>query len=88
MIKFVSLLATIQWLSLGTPVYSTNKTDRHDISEILLKVAITLPNTTSRHPYPSDRIPFNKVLIVVVSSSIMHEPGEAPEFQVRGVGRT
>jgi hypothetical protein len=24
----------------GTPVSSTNKTDRHDISEILLKVAL------------------------------------------------
>jgi hypothetical protein len=26
--------------SLGTPVSSTNKTDHHDISEILLKVAL------------------------------------------------
>jgi hypothetical protein len=26
--------------SLGTPVSSTNKTDRHDITEILLKVAL------------------------------------------------
>ena len=28
------------WFSLGTPVSSTNKTDRHDITEILLKVAL------------------------------------------------
>jgi hypothetical protein len=28
-----------QWFSPGTPVSSTNKTDRHDITEILLKVA-------------------------------------------------
>ena len=27
------------WFSLGTPVSSTNKTDRNDITEILLKVA-------------------------------------------------
>jgi len=27
-----------QWFSLGAPVSSTNKTDRHDIAEILLKV--------------------------------------------------
>ena len=27
-----------QWFSLGTPVSSTYKTDRHDITEILLKV--------------------------------------------------
>ena len=28
------------WFSLGTPVSSTNKTDCHDIAEILLKVAL------------------------------------------------
>jgi hypothetical protein len=30
------------WFSPGTPVSSTNKTDRHDITEILLTVALTL----------------------------------------------
>jgi hypothetical protein len=33
-------MATGQWLSLGTAVISTNKTDCHDITEILLKVAL------------------------------------------------
>jgi hypothetical protein len=28
------------WFSLGTLVSSTNKTDHHDITEILLKVAV------------------------------------------------
>jgi hypothetical protein len=28
------------WFSLGTLVSSTNKTDHHDIAEILLKVAV------------------------------------------------
>jgi hypothetical protein len=37
-------LAAGQWFSPGTPVSSTNKTDRHDITEILLKVAL---NTTT-----------------------------------------
>ena len=32
------------WFSPGTSVYSTNKTDRHNIAEILLKVAL---NTTT-----------------------------------------
>jgi hypothetical protein len=39
-----------QWFSPGTPVSSTNKTDCHDITEILLKVAlntITLTLTDS-----------------------------------------
>jgi hypothetical protein len=31
---------TGQWFSLGTPVSSTNKTDSHDITEILLKMAL------------------------------------------------
>jgi hypothetical protein len=39
-IKFVSLLATGRWVSPGSPVSSTNKTDRHDIAEILLSVAL------------------------------------------------
>ena len=33
------LLATGRWFSSGTPVSSTNKTDRHDITEISLEVA-------------------------------------------------
>jgi hypothetical protein len=36
-LKFVS---DLRWLSLGSPVFSTNKTDRHDITEILLKVTL------------------------------------------------
>jgi len=35
-----------QWFSPGTPVSSTNKTDRHDITEILLKVALNTTNQT------------------------------------------
>jgi hypothetical protein len=39
---------TGRWFSLGTPVSSTNKTDRHDITEISLKVALsTIKQTTS-----------------------------------------
>ena len=33
-------LTTGRWFSMGTRVSSTNKTDHHDITEILLKVAI------------------------------------------------
>jgi hypothetical protein len=33
-------LTDVQWFSLGTPVSSTNKSDNHDIAEILLKVAL------------------------------------------------
>ena len=38
--------ATGLWFSLGAPVPSTNKTDRHDITEILLKVVLNTINQT------------------------------------------
>ena len=38
-IKFVSDLQQVGFFS-DTPVSSTNKTDRHDIAEILMKVAL------------------------------------------------
>jgi len=36
--KVCQWLATGRWFSHGTTVFSTNKTDRHNITEILLKV--------------------------------------------------
>jgi hypothetical protein len=35
----------------GTPISSTNKTDRHDITEILLKVAL---NTINPNPLDNE----------------------------------
>ena len=40
--------ATGQWFSTGPPVSSTNKTDRHDITEILLKVALSTIKQTNK----------------------------------------
>ena len=42
--KVYQLLAHGQWFSPGTPASSTTKTDRHDIAEILLKVALNTKN--------------------------------------------
>jgi len=41
---YISLLIyfVLQWFSPGTPFSSTNKTDRHDITEILLRVALSI----------------------------------------------
>ena len=39
--------ATGLWFSPGPPVSFTNKTDRHDITEILLKVALNTINQTN-----------------------------------------
>ena len=41
---FVSDLRQVSGFSSGTPVSSTNKSDRHDIAEILLKVALNTVN--------------------------------------------
>ena len=37
------------WFSAGTPVSSTNKTDRHDIDEILSKVVLSIINQSTNH---------------------------------------
>ena len=42
--KICQWLATGRWFSPGTPVSSTNKTDRHDINEMLLKVTLNTIN--------------------------------------------
>jgi hypothetical protein len=41
------VLATDQWFSPGPPVSSSNKTDHHDITEIMLKVLL---NTITPNP--------------------------------------
>ena len=47
--KVYQWLATGQWFSLGPPVSSTNKSDRHDITEILLKVTLNTIKQTNKH---------------------------------------
>jgi len=42
------LLAHGQWFSQGTPASATTKTGRHDIAEILLKVALSTKNQSNR----------------------------------------
>jgi hypothetical protein len=42
-----------RWLiSPGPPVSSSNKTDRHDIAEILLKVVLNTNKQTNKRPWP------------------------------------
>jgi hypothetical protein len=57
-IKFVSG----QWFSPGTPVSLTNKTDRHDIAEILLKVALIIIEPTNQfRSYVSDMAKLSEI---------------------------
>jgi hypothetical protein len=51
--KVCQWLATGLWFSPDPPVSSTNKTDRHDITEVLLKVAFkTIKQTTNNEGCP------------------------------------
>jgi hypothetical protein len=47
--KVYPWLAIGQWFSPGPPVSSTNKTDCHDIAEMLLKVALHTIKQTNKH---------------------------------------
>ena len=47
--KVCQWLVTGRWFSPGPPVSSTNKTDRHDITEILLKVTLSTIKQTNKH---------------------------------------
>ena len=46
-----------RWFSLGTPVFPTSKTDPHDITEILLKVALN-PINQPNQPWSKHHIIF------------------------------
>jgi hypothetical protein len=51
--KIYQLLANGRWFSPGTPASSTTKTGRHDIAEILLKVALNTKINDSINPIQS-----------------------------------
>jgi len=61
--KIYQLLAHGRWFSSGTPAYSTTKTGRHDIAEILLKVVL---NTKNQNQIKSNQI-FQKNIYLVSS---------------------
>jgi hypothetical protein len=48
--KVYQLLAHGRWFSPGTPASSTTKTGRHEIAEILLKVALNTKNQNQIKP--------------------------------------
>jgi hypothetical protein len=49
--KVYQLLSHGRWLSPGTPASSTTKTGRHDIVEILLKVALKHKKSKKNQSY-------------------------------------
>jgi len=51
--KVYQLLAHGWWFSPGTPASSTTKIGRHDIAEILLKVALNTKNQSNQSSFTS-----------------------------------
>ena len=64
-IKFVSDLRQVDSFAPGVPVFSSNKTDRHDVTEILLKVAL---NTITLTPILSCEYLYFSILLYILGS--------------------
>jgi hypothetical protein len=59
-IKFVSDLWQVGGFSPGPPLSSTNKTDHHDITEILLKVVLNTIKQTNKTIFFFNHFPLQK----------------------------
>jgi hypothetical protein len=66
--KVCQWLTTARWFSPEPLVSSTNKTDLHDIAEILLKVALSTINQTNKHTVPKlNRKVVERSIIILTS---------------------
>ena len=71
-IKVCQRLTTGCWFSPCTPVSSTNKTDRHNITEILLKVALNTINHAN-HMTPAFGSPLVLPLLHQINITVVRE---------------
>ena len=69
--KVCRWLATGRWFSPGTSVSSTNKTDYHDITEILLKMTLNTIKQTNKQT-DRQRIPVRKNNWTLLICIILH----------------
>ena len=70
--KVCQWLATGQWFSPGTPVSSTNKTDRHNIAQILLKVALNAIIQTNNLLLVQAHVCQNCFYLIICAHDICH----------------
>jgi hypothetical protein len=77
--KVCQWLATGQWFSPGPPVSSIDKTDCHDIAEILLKVALNTIKPTNQPNYPLVKI---KNVGVDQIYPVLYPTDWSPKFEV------
>jgi hypothetical protein len=73
--KVYQLLVHGRWFSPGTPASSTTKTGRHDIVEILLKVALKLQKSINLYKY---------VYIYILLTGIFSVSSSVMDFQFYG----
>jgi hypothetical protein len=66
--KVYQLLAHGRWFSPGTPASSTTKTGRHDIAEILLKVALNTINQIKSNQISYPRREPNVQTVVLITT--------------------
>jgi hypothetical protein len=78
--KVYQLLAHGLWFSPCTPASSTTKTGRHDIAEILLKVALNTKNQKSNHDPKQD------CCQILVYSQRKLEASRARTHTILGIG--
>jgi len=74
--KVCQWLAPGRWFSPGTPVSSTNKTDGHDITKILLKQALstikqTLTPKNNNNLYNKERILVSLLFKILIQKNII-----------------
>jgi hypothetical protein len=69
--KVCQLLSTGQWFSPGTPVSSTNKTDHQDITEILLKLALSTLTPGMCLLYSSELLLWNVFIVMLLTDTFL-----------------
>jgi hypothetical protein len=72
--QYVIKLISYRMFSLGTPVSSNNKTDRHDINEIVFKESLSIINLTKPIIVSSSIVDLLILLSFLVSSSLYYRP--------------
>jgi predicted AAA+ superfamily ATPase len=75
------LLAHGRWFSPGTPASSTTKTGRHDIAEILLKVALSTKNQIKSNQSKQKRLNTSKKVVETKRSLQFNDHYDQTECQ-------
>jgi hypothetical protein len=82
--KVYQLLAHGRWYSPGTPASSTTKTGRHNIAEILLKVALNTKNKSINQNISNQSIPKNLLLYTSILKYLRTEKTGVTPMRIDG----